>query len=132
MIEDVLWRMEQQSRVLQDLRCEIRPVWDDTAAREMDSRYLNSHATDVGRLLEQLHLQAESLDQSASHMTAAQEEGRRAEEQAVEMMEQLRFANQDLQGTYGHYDVYARYHAAARGKFLQIQSFIQQANASCA
>lgn len=36
-------------------------------------------------------------------MTAAEEEGRHAEEQAVEVMEQLRFANQDLQGAYGHY-----------------------------
>ena len=131
MLEEVLWRMGQQSRVLQELRREIMPVWDDNAAREVDSRYLNSHAADDERLLEQLHLQDEPLDQSASQMTAAQEEGRRAEEQAVEVMEQLRFANQDLQGAYGHYDVYARYHADARGKFPQVQSLIREANASC-
>ena len=50
---------------------------------------------------------------------------------AVVAMEQLRFANQDLQGAYGHYDVYARYHVAARGKFPQVQSLIREANASC-
>lgn len=132
MLKDALWRMGQQSRVLQELRREIHPVWDDNAAREVDNRYLNSHAADDERLLEQLHLQDESLDQSASQMTMAQEEGRRAEEQAVEMMKQLRFASQDLQGAYGHYDVCVRYHADARGKLPQIQSFIQQANASCA
>lgn len=131
MLEDILWRMGQQSRVLQDLRREIQPVWDDNAAREVDSRYLNTHAADDERLLEQLHLQDESLDQSASQMAAAQEEGRRAEEQAVVVMEQLRFANQDLQGAYGHYDVYARYHVAARGKFPQVQALIREANASC-
>lgn len=131
MLEDMLWRMRQQSRVLQDLRREIMPVWDDNAAREVDSRYLNSHAADDERLLEQLHSQDESLDQTASQIAVAQEESRRAEEHAVVVTEQLRFAGQDLQGAYGHYDVYARYHAAARGKFPQIVSLIQEANASC-
>ena len=131
MLEDILWRMVQQSRVLQELRREIQPVWDDNAAREVDNRYLNPHAGDDERLLEQLHLQDESLDQSAMQLTAAQEDDQRAAEQAVVAMEQLRFANQDLQGAYGHYDVYARYHVAARGKFPQVQSLIREANASC-
>ena len=131
MLEDILWRMVQQSRVLQELRREIQLVWDDNAAREVDNRYLNPHAGDDERLLEQLHLQDEFLDQSAMQLTAAQEDDQRAAEQAVVAMEQLRFANQDLQGAYGHYDVYARYHADARGKFPQVQSLIREANASC-
>lgn len=131
MFEETIWRMAQQSRVLQELRREIQPVWDDNAAREMDSRYLNPHAGDDERMLEQLRQQQASLESSSVQLTTAQENGRRADELATVVIEQLRFTNQDLQGAYGHYDVYARYHAEARSKFPQIQALIREANASC-
>ena len=71
-LDDALWSGAQQSRVLQDLRRDIRIVWDDEAAHEINSRYLNSHEADDLSLREEIKEQDELLKQADHKVDMAQ------------------------------------------------------------
>jgi exonuclease VII small subunit len=130
-LEDELWSMSQQSRSLQDLRKDIRHVWDDEAARGINSRYLDPHEQDDERMRGALNEQSQSLESAARDLEAADELAQRADEYAAVATERLRFAEQDMDNAYSHYDLYVRYNSDARSKFPLVHELIDHANASC-
>ena len=40
-MEDIVWKMQQRSRTLQDYRKDIRGLWQDEAAKTLNRRYLD-------------------------------------------------------------------------------------------
>jgi hypothetical protein len=130
-LNDALWSVSQQSRVLQDLRRDIRIVWDDEAAREINGRYLNSHETDDLSMREEMKEQAELLSEAGIKLEAASEFGKQVEDFSKIVSERMQFARQDLDNAYNNYDLFVQYNSDARSKFPIIQQFIDRANASC-
>src|SRR5689334_16066890 len=130
-LNDAYWSATQQARVLQELRRDVRLVWEDEAAREINSRYLNSHEADDLSLREQIKEQVETLKQAEQKFEVAKDLSRRAEEFSKTVAERNQFARQDLDNAYGSYDVFVQYDADARAKFPAIQQLINRANAAC-
>ena|SRR5690242_18830524 len=129
--DDSLWSVTQQSRVLQDLRRDIRIVWEDEAVREINSRYLNPHEADDLSMKEELKEQVELLKQAGHKVTAANEFARQVEEFSKTVAERGQFARQDLDNAYSSYDVFVQYNADARAKFPTIRQLISRANSAC-
>jgi len=129
--DDSLWSVTQQSRVLQDLRRDIRIVWEDEAAREINSRYRNPHEADDLSMKEELKEQVELLKQAGHKVTAANEFARQVEEFSKTVAERGQFARQDLDNAYSSYDVFVQYNADARAKFPTIRQLINRANSAC-
>ncbi|HEX7333179.1 MAG TPA: hypothetical protein VF290_16865 [Pyrinomonadaceae bacterium] len=130
-LDDALWSAAQQSRVLQDLRRDIRIAWDDEAAREINSRYLNSHEADDLSIREEIKEQDELLKQADHKVDTSQKLSRQAEDFSKTAGERSQFARQDLDNAYSSYDVFVQYNADARAKFPTIQQLIKRANSAC-
>ena len=130
-MEDLLWSMAQESRTLQELRKDIRGVWQDEAARELASRYLDPHEDEDQQMLAGLNHQKDSLDQSKAKLVLAENQARQAEEYAALVAEGLKSTKQELQSAYGNYDTYVRYNSEARSKLPAIRTLISQANSAC-
>ena len=130
-LEEALWSINQQSRVLQNLRRDIRLVWEDEAARELNGRYLNPHEADDLSMREQMKEQVELVKQAHSQVRQAEEFGQQAEDFSKTVCERTQFARQDLDNAYSDYDLYVQYNSDARSKFPVIQQLINRANDAC-
>ena len=130
-MEDLLWSITQESRVLQELRKDIRGIWDDEAARELTSRYFDPHENEDQRMLAELNQQKNDLDQSQAKLESIKTYMRQVEEHAASVAEGLKVIEQEMSSAYGNYDTYAHYNSEARSKFPAIQKLISQANNTC-
>lgn len=130
-MEDSIWSMTQESRVLQELRKDIRGVWQDEAARELTSRYLDPHESEDQQMLAGLNQQKMNLDQSHIKLKAAEDLARQAEEYATLVSEGLKDTEQEFHAAYSNYDMYAKYNSEARSKFPDINRLISQADNAC-
>lgn len=130
-MEDLLWSLTQESRTLQELRQDIKGVWQDEAARELTSRYLDPHENEDQQMLVELKRQKDSLDQSRLNLVSAEGHARQAEENAALVAEGLKSTQEELRSAYANYDTYAQYNAESRSKFPLIQKLINQANSAC-
>lgn len=130
-MEDLLWSLTQESRTLQELRQDIKGVWQDEAARELTSRYLDPHENEDQRMLVALKHQEDSLEQSRLNLVSAERHGRQAEEKAALVTEGLESTQEELRSAYANYDAFAQCNAESRSKFPLIQKLIIQANSAC-
>jgi hypothetical protein len=130
-MEETLWSMSQRSRMLQELRNDIRRVWDDEAAHQINSRYLNPHEADNVRMTAGLNEQSELLKTAEQHLEFAKSLEWQIDECAAMVTEKLRFAEQDLDGSYSNYDRYVHYNAEACSRFPLVQQLIDRANLAC-
>jgi hypothetical protein len=130
-MEDLLWSMTQESRVLQELRKDIQGIWEDESARELTSRYLDPHESEDQQMLAGLNQQKDTLDKSQDKLVSAENHGRQAEEYAALVAEGLKSTEQELHSAYDNYDIYAQYNSEARSKFPAIKKLISQANSAC-
>lgn len=130
-MDEVLWAMTQQSRVLQELRREIQPLWDDEASREINSRYLNPHEDDDRQMLSELAAQKEALDQTDASLAAARAQAVRADELAAEVRDWLGHTEEETNNSYTTYDLFVRYNSSAAANFPTIKQLINDANGTC-
>lgn len=130
-LEETLWLMSQQSRVLQDLRKDVGRVWDDEAAREINSRFLNLHEQDDALMRSEMNEQGQLLERAGRELESAKEFAQLADECAAAAAEKLRFAEQDMDSAYSNFDLYVHYNAEANSKFPAVQELIRRANAAC-
>jgi hypothetical protein len=130
-LNDALWSATQRSRVLQDLRRDIRIVWADEAAREINDRHLSPHETDDFSMRERIKEQAELLKQAGQKVDVSQDFGQQAEDLSNIIAERIKFARQDLENAYSNYDVFVQYNSDARSKLPTIQQLINRANSAC-
>ena len=130
-MEDMLWSMTQESRTLQDLRKDIRGIWQDEAARELNGRYLDPHETEDQQMLAGLNRQKDALDQSRVELASAENSARQVEEYGTFVDEGLKSIEQKLQNLYENYETYARYHPQAHSKLPEIKKLLDLANSAC-
>jgi hypothetical protein len=130
-LDDAIWSINQEMRVLQDLRRDIRVVWEDEAAREINGRYLNLHDVDALSMRNEMQEQSELLKQADSKLHAAKEFRGQADSLSKTVAERSQFARQDLDNAYSSYDLFVQYNADARSKLPTIQQLINRANSAC-
>lgn len=130
-MEESIWSLSQQSRALQELRKDKRGIWNDQAARDINSRYLDPHEIDSQQMLAALEQQKNALDQADSKLDAAQTYARQADECATVVMDKLKFVEQDITNAFSIYDLYVKYDSDARSKFPRVYELISRANSAC-
>lgn len=130
-MEEILWRMRRHSQDLQELRGSIRGLWDDDAAREINSRYLNPHQEDTRRISTALLAQNDALEQSQAHVQAAVKHESQAKEFAVIVKQSLEFTAQESRQALNHHDQSLQQTAIGKELLPQISELIQSANSSC-
>ncbi len=130
-MEELLWSMTQESRVLQELRKDIRGIWNDEAARELTNRYLDPHESEDQQMLATLHQQQDALAQSKHQLVSAENYARQAEEHAAVVADRLKSIEQEVTSAYSHHDMYAHYNSEALSKFPIVQNLISQADNAC-
>ncbi len=130
-MEDLLWLLTQELRTLQELRKDIKGVWQDEAARELTRRYLDPHESEDQQMLVGLNRQMVTLDQSRSSLVSAESFAWQAEENAALVTEGLKSTQQELRSAYGNYDTFAQYNSESRSKIPLVLKLISQANSAC-
>lgn len=130
-MEDLLRRMTRQSRDLQERRQEIRGIWDDDAAQEINRRYLNPHEDDNNEILESFTQQQTALDEMQEDLRKADEQALLAEEQARGVDEALTMVQQETDNAHARHSQHLEHHATARDIIPTIYSLIEKANTSC-
>jgi hypothetical protein len=130
-LDDAIWSITQEMRVVQDLRRDIRVVWEDEAAREINGRYLNLHDVDALSMRDEMQEQSELLKQADQKLHEAKEFRGQAENLSKTVAERSQFARQDLDNAYSSYDVFIQYNADARSKLPTIKQLINRANSAC-
>ncbi len=126
MIES-LWYLRQQSRCLQDYRSDIKEVWSDDAASEINRRYLDPHAQDSRRSIQYLDEQSSSIDDANREFDLANSAGMEATKLAQEIEQLLQSAHRDLSRARSEYAMYQERHLAACAQIANTEMLISQA-----
>ncbi len=131
-MKDDLWSMSQRSHWLESVRADIRVIWHDQAAHEINTRYLNPHQADDSQMLQSLGKQEEVLDQAQARLSVAQELAVEASKLAQKVMQLLLEVGDEVSVSFSHYDAYGHYNIDAQSKFPLIREQIRLANGACA
>jgi hypothetical protein len=130
-MEDDLWLLQQKYRALQEYRSEIRIVWDDSAAREINNRYLHSHETDAERMQIALIRQSITLQQVDEKLDNVARQVHLAEELSSEIAHNITTADEELRKVNVHLDLFAQYNSDALSAITSIHQLINNANEAC-
>lgn len=130
-MEDLLWRIKRQSQDLQIQRQEIRGIWDDDAALEINRRFLNPHEEDSAEILKSLGQQHESLSGSEKHLQIADEKARIAEDEAHRVDDAIGMVEQESNNAHARHSQHLEHLGAAGDLIPVVYQLIEQANNSC-
>jgi len=130
-MEDELWFLQQKYRDLQEYRAEIRAVWDDSAAHELNGRYLNPHEADAEMMQNALVKQLDTLEQVNEKLEIASKLAHFAEKLSLEVSQRLTSADETLVDVYKNLDLSAQYNSKAKSNIPLIYRVIASANDVC-
>jgi hypothetical protein len=123
--------MQQQSRVLQEFRAEVRPLWDETAARELNVRYLDIHADEDVVMLQRFNDQAQAMSLALVHLGSANQSFVTAEALSQSVHDHLELSQQEVEVTFQNYEQYRQYVSMAQDLFREVARLINEANSIC-
>jgi hypothetical protein len=126
-LQEALWYLQQQSRHLQDYRLDIRGIWADDAAIEIDRRYLDNHAQDSSQSARSLASQLASIVEADVEFDLADKAGTKATQLSQQIDRLLRLARADMNRSQAEYDIYQERHLAANAAIAETESLIAQA-----
>lgn len=130
-MEDALWYMQQQSRVLQEFRKGIQRLWNDEASRTVNTKYLNPHEADDGIMLAEMQSQSQNLQEAKAKLQSADQHALEANRLSSEVGEYLTYCQQEVHTAYQYYEQYRDHHSRARTLLPQIEDAIDKANSVC-
>jgi cobyrinic acid a,c-diamide synthase len=126
-LQEALWYLQQQSRHLQDYRLDIRGIWADDAATEIDRRYLNIHTQDSSESARSLGSQLASIVDADVEFDLANRAGMKATQLSQQIDRLLQLARADINRSRAEYYIYQERDLAANNAIYEIQSLIAQA-----
>jgi hypothetical protein len=130
-LEDELWLIQQKFRDLQEYRLEIRAVWDDSAAYELNSRYLNPHEGDAEDMQNAIIKQYDALEQTNDRLEIISELLSKAEKISQKVAQRLVSADETLIDVHKQLDLSANYRSEAKHGIPEVHRIIANANNSC-
>lgn len=130
-MEETLSDTQQPFRTLQDERKDIRNIWNDRAADDISSRYLNPHEESSDQILQQLQEQQRVLQQLHRLLTSATSQTVEVNKLSEEIVRLLKITQQELQPSYSNYDVYFDNNSEASSLLPKVDELIRQANNVC-
>lgn len=130
-MEEILWRMQQRSRTLQDYRQDILSVWADESAKILNSLYLNPHEEDDQQMLTFLGRQKQGLEIAAAELVKAQDYALNADSYSQQVSYFLAIEQQEVKQAYHSYNLSLEYQAATQSELPKIEQLIYQAQHAC-
>jgi len=127
-LEESLWILKQQFRVLQDYRQDIRGIWQDDAASEINGRYFYPHEEDTNQSLTALNQQLSSLQQTDAELEIARQHGLEITRLLDEAKKLLDSAREDMSRSHSEYSLFREQNSSARAELPAIAQLINQAN----
>jgi hypothetical protein len=126
-LQEALWYLQQQSRHLQDYRLDIRGIWADDAATEIDRRYLNIHAQDSSESARSLGSQLASIVDADVEFDLANRAGMKATQLSQQIDRLLRLARAEMNRSLAEYYIHQERDLAANAAISEAESLISQA-----
>ncbi len=130
-MEETLWKFARKNRDLRELRQDIAGIWQDDAARDINSRYLNPHESDAEEVLEALQKQYTYITEAAKFRSLAREEERSAADFTDKMTRSLHATEKEMALVFSSHEETLRLHGKAQDLIPKIDQLIQSANSSC-
>ena len=127
--EEGLWELAQQNRYLKEHRDDIRHDWDDSAARQINTRHLDPLAEDAEQLLVVMRSQHEMLSKAQEHLSKVDIHGLEAARAGRALHESLQLAEVGLRESHGFLSSSEALLVVLRhGLLPQIQQALKNAN----
>lgn len=128
---DNLWHLMAQSKALQEFRQEIRFSWDDSAAKDVNKRYLDPLDEENEQFIAKLKKLCQNIVTIENLYKNITEIIRKANAQSVKITELLQEVHSDVQVAYTHHD--KSIEDVERSKILvqETADLISQANSCC-
>jgi len=130
-MEELLWKFARKNRSLIEIRKDIKGIWDDDAARDINSRYLNPHESDAREV--QAALQKQHTYIAEAHKFRRQALG--AEQRVADFIDKMTSAmnatDKEMALVFSSNEESLNLHAKAKEILPQIDQLIQSANSSC-
>jgi hypothetical protein len=127
-MEEALWYMQQQSRVLQEFRANIRPMWDDEAARTINLRMLDPHQELDADMVAGFNNQRESILVCNQTRAAAMESAGAATECSEQIRTYFEQIDEDIEVSLQFEGQYRSFYAESSAMLPEVDQFLQQAN----
>lgn len=119
-MKDELWSMSQRSRGLHGFRSELRIIWNDTAAQEIDGRYLNPQQEDDAHMQQCLGAQEHAIEQAQRQLAAAQDLAQQASRLSQQVADFLDECTRETSVAYNHRETFSNFDEIASQKFVEL------------
>jgi len=113
------------------MRKDISVVWDDAAARAINSKYLNPHQADAHEVQAALQKQYTYISEARKFRGQALEEAQRVDDSSHKAFLSLESTNREMSLVFSSHDEAKNLYARAQALFPQIDQRIQSANSTC-
>jgi len=127
-MDEQLWFMQQQSRVLQEFRTSISLMWDDEAAQTLNRNLLNPHQEDDEAMVGSFVQQNFQLGESAQTRGLVLELVQKVTELLHQIMELIERVDEDTQRSVQYFQQYRSFYAEAQGMLPDIDQLTGKAN----
>ena len=131
MLEDEIWLLTQKLNDVTEYRLDIRTVWNDEAAFELNGRYLDPLESDAQMLLTELNLQMQYLEQVNANLKEALQLAVKADTLSRKSAQYLKEAYEMSLKTYTHLDLSTEHNTVALETIPKVYELISQANKIC-
>lgn len=122
------WLLRQQSALLRQMRDDARGLWNDSASRHVEERYLRSHDTAASEMMRWLELQSAQLDSAGRYVDTVRQHRLRATHHTERVVEEVARAAQDTSALHEHVRQALIEEARATELEHQALELVQQAN----
>lgn len=126
-MEEELWYMQQQSRVLQEFRDSIRLLWDDEASRNINRGLLNPHQEDDEGMVQGFVYQLNNLNECNARRIVVLERAHEAFELSEQIAELIRQVDEDIEISIQFNQQYRQSHAESQGILPEVDQMLEQA-----
>jgi len=130
-MEELIWQFARSNRELQNLRKDIKSVWDDDAARAINSRYLDPHESDAHQVQISLQKQYTYISEARKFRRLALEEARRIDDFSHKIDVSLEATDREMSLVFSSHEEARNLYTKTQALFPQIDQFIQSANSTC-
>lgn len=130
-MDDELWYLSQQTRTLREFRADIKGVWNDSVARDADTRYLDPIQDSAETLLQLLNELHTTLTVARTNLADAAEAESAALAADELVQDGLTAARQQWPRAEEQYEQFSRNLAEAQSECEAVVSLIEQANGCC-
>lgn len=130
-MEDAVFKLQHQARILQEFRRDIGGLWDDNAARQVNQRYLDPHEADAAEINTELHSQYLALEKASDHFTQANQHAIQVENLSFAVTESLTFMRRESTTAREFQEHHRAQNVQAKGLIVKVDESIAAASAVC-